>query len=137
MKIIFVDSDVLLDVILIRLPHYVASSKVLDLTEQEDFTFCTTVHSLLNVHYVTKRHIGITNANTAIRLLIQKLQILTEGSTIAEQAINSSFSDFEDAVQYFAAISARANAIITRNIKDYKHSTIPVLTAEQFLRKIL
>jgi hypothetical protein len=50
--------------------------------------------------------------------------------------VDSSFADFEDAVQYYAAISAKADAIITRNTKDYKHASIPVLTAEQFLKTL-
>ncbi len=51
-------------------------------------------------------------------------------------ALKSGIDDFEDAVQYYAAKSAHVDFIITRNIKDYKESTIPVLTAEQFLRTL-
>jgi predicted nucleic acid-binding protein len=137
MRIVFLDSDILLDVILIRLPHYSLSAQVLDLTAKSDYTLCTTVHGLLNIHYITKKQIGLENADKAIKLLLEKLHIVTEDKLIADQAINSLFTAFEDAVQYFAALGAKAEVIITRNIKDYTHSTIPVLTAEQFLRTIL
>lgn len=137
MKILFIDSDVLLDVILNRAPHYSSSTKILALADRPDFLCGTTVHALLNVHYVTKKHIGLESANQAIKLLFKKLDIITENKAIVGQAISSEFLDFEDAVQHFAAVNAKADAIITRNIKDYKHAIIPVLTPEQFLRTIL
>lgn len=134
---IFLDSDILIDVILLRPPHHVASSQVLNLIEQSELVFCTTVHTLLNVHYIVKKHIGKDYANKSIRLLLEKIQIITEDEKLVKQALNSAFIDFEDAVQYYAAERINADAIITRNIKDYKLSKIPVYTAEQFLRIIL
>ncbi|MEO3404081.1 PIN domain-containing protein [Mucilaginibacter sp. CAU 1740] len=133
---LFLDSDILLDVILDRIPHYEFSGQVLLLADQPDFYCCTTVHALLNVHYVTKRHLGLKIANEAVVVLFNKVHIIPEDSTTIEQAMQSDFKDFEDAVQYFAAKSAGADAIITRNIKDYTNSTIPVLTAEQFLNTL-
>lgn len=134
MSIIFIDSDILLDVILDRTTHYISSSQILLLADLSGFNCCTTVHELLNIHYVTKRHLGVKYADEAIKLLVEKLHILTEDVNTVKLAITSNFSDFEDAVQYYAAKSAKADFIITRNTKDYKQSDIPVLTAEQFLR---
>lgn len=137
MTVLFVDSDILLDIILNRAPLYSSSAKILALADDPGFTCCTTVHTLLNVHYVTKRQLDGNTANKAVALLVSKLHIISEGKELVEQALASSFSDFEDAVQHFAALSAEASYIITRNIKDYKNATIPVLTTEQFLRKII
>jgi len=137
MKQVFVDSDILLDVILNRPAFYNSASKFLSLANKGSYNCCTSVHTLLNVHYVTKKHLGAKIAKEAIELLIEQLQIITEDLSIIKQAISSNFSDFEDATQFFAAKDVGADFIITRNIKDYKHSTIPVLTAEQFLKQIL
>jgi hypothetical protein len=136
MSVIFVDSDILLDVILDRIPFYDSSVRILLLADQSEFSCCTAVHSLLNVHYVTKRKLGLPEADKAIKLLIGKITIVSEDQTTVDQAIQSGFTDFEDAVQFFAAKSVNADYIITRNLKDYKESTIPVLTAEQFLRTL-
>lgn len=134
--IIFVDSDVLLDVILIRKLHFNASVEITELTKDSSYTLCASVHSLLNVYYAVKKVFGEKIARQSIAVLTRKLQVIQEDINTVERAINSNFSDFEDAVQYFAAISAKADVIITRNIKDYKHASIPVLTAEQFLKKL-
>lgn len=135
-KNIFIDSDILLDVFLNRHPHYESSADVLLLSEDSNYTCSTSVHALLNVHYIAKRSFGEKNARKAIKSLTERLSIVTEDVKIVDDALGSDFSDFEDAVQYYAAVSFKAEVIITRNIKDYKQSTIPVLTAEQFLRTL-
>jgi predicted nucleic acid-binding protein len=136
MKMAFIDSDVLLDVILGRESFYATSAQILSLPENMGYKCCTSVHTLLNVHYFTKKYLGAKMAKEAIQLLVSQLQIISENLIIVNEAIASEFSDFEDAVQFYAAKSVGADLIITRNIKDYKHSTIPVLTAEQFLRTL-
>ncbi len=136
MSTIFIDSDVLLDVILDRTIHYKFSSQILLLADRSGYYCCTSVHTVLNVHYVTKKYLGIEDADEAIELLVDKLHILTEDANIVKLAMASNFSDFEDAVQYYTAKNANADIIITRNIKDYKQSDIPVLTPEQFLKKL-
>ena len=51
------------------------------------------------------------------------------------QALKNDFSDFEDSVQFFSALTVEnLDAIITRNIKDYKNSTIAVMTPQDFLQ---
>ena len=64
------------------------------------------------------------------------MQILPVDADGVRFAIDSKFKDFEDALQYYTALKHRCNYIITRNIKDYKSSGIPVLTAEQFLKTL-
>jgi hypothetical protein len=56
---------------------------------------------------------------------------------IVRNALQSGFSDFEDGLQYFCALDNKhIDAIITRNVKDYKNSTLPVLTPGDFLKTI-
>lgn len=136
MKSIFIDSDILLDLILERYPYYDWALGIFLLLDKEEYSGCTSVHALLNVHYLSKKVYGEKSARASIKLLSVKLAIINEDVSIVDKAIESNFSDFEDAVQYYAAISAGADVIITRNIKDYKQATIPVLTAEQFLRQL-
>jgi hypothetical protein len=55
---------------------------------------------------------------------------------IIEKGLNSGFHDFEDALQYFSALDSDCHILITRNVKDYKDSDIPLMTAEEFLKSI-
>jgi predicted nucleic acid-binding protein len=53
---------------------------------------------------------------------------------IIQEALESEFKDFEDAIQYFTAVKNNMDCIITRNINDYKQSTIPVYTPTELLK---
>lgn len=136
MRVLFIDSDVLLDTILIREPHFNDSVAVLELADGKNFSCCTSVHSLLNIHYSVKKAFGEKSARQAIKILIEKLMIIKEDVNTLEVALRSTFSDFEDAVQYCVAQEVNADAIVTRNIKDYKQSSIRVLTPVQFLKTL-
>ena len=60
----------------------------------------------------------------------------TTDERVIDDSIASMFTDFEDAVQYYTALNCGANAIITRNVKDYTASKIPVMTAAEYLATI-
>lgn len=136
MIILFVDSDILLDIILFRQPFFGASAEILELPGAHTIKCIASVHSILNVHYSAKKVHGEQATRLALKTLMEKLSIVAENDRLIYDALDSSFTDFEDAVQYHAAVSANANYIITRNTKDYTHSAIPVLTAEQFLQTL-
>ncbi len=65
-----------------------------------------------------------------LRLLVRVLPV---DEQVLDQALASSFSDFEDAMQYYAALNRDLGVIVTRNKQDYRLATIPVLTAEEYL----
>lgn len=52
-----------------------------------------------------------------------------------DTAIRMRAWDFEDALQYCSAKSIEADVIVTRNVKDFSFSEIPVMTPEEFIRK--
>jgi hypothetical protein len=67
--------------------------------------------------------------------LVAITHILTINRTSIVQALNSSFKDFEDALQnYSAETSGSINIIITRNLKDFKNSSLSVMTPENYLK---
>ena len=62
------------------------------------------------------------------------MTVLAVTDKVIELSLSSDFRDFEDALQYFTAIENNIKTLLTRNLKDYKHAEISVLTAEQFLK---
>jgi hypothetical protein len=63
--------------------------------------------------------------------------VITIDKNAIIKAIDSEFTDFEDALQNFSAENhGSINAIVTRNIKDYKKSKLSVLTPEMFLKTL-
>lgn len=61
------------------------------------------------------------------------VEVLPVNDDIINEALHSNFNDFEDAVQYYTALSGKVNYIITRNPKDFKNASIPVYTPSEFL----
>ena len=72
-----------------------------------------------------------------VRNLLSNLRRLTHVTTANEHSVDdalaSQFADFEDALQYYSAIQAKAEVIITRNGKDFINANIPVMTAGEYL----
>ncbi|MEP7258785.1 MAG: PIN domain-containing protein, partial [Flavitalea sp.] len=126
---LFIDSDILLDAILMRAPYDQSASKLLSLTNKRNYTLCASAHSLLNVFYFTRKLAGKPAAVRSVSLLEEELQILPTESIAIRKAIHSGFSDVEDAVQYELALIHHCDLIITRNLKDYNKAELPVMTA--------
>lgn len=132
---VFLDSDIILDAILRRVPFYLAAINLMELAHDNRIKIYTSAVAFVNVNYFLNK----AKIDNRIDVLIQLrsiLDIIEVNATIIDHSLSSTFADFEDAVQYYAAVSANADYIITRNTKDYTHSTIPVLTAEQFLQTL-
>ena len=74
------------------------------------------------------------------RSIIGKFKVLVESHALTDKifdlALNDvNFKDFEDGIQYYTALESKATSIITRNLRDFKHSKIPVMSPKEFLAK--
>jgi len=133
---LFIDSDILLDALLLRHPHDSFAMEILSLTDSADFELYSSAHSLLDVYYFTSKIAGKIAAKKSLSLLEQKLNIVPTAKASIKSGLVSNFTDFEDAVQYAMALENNCQVIITRNIKDYIKSNIAVMTAEQYLKSL-
>ncbi|MDB5149257.1 MAG: hypothetical protein JWQ57_3277 [Mucilaginibacter sp.] len=135
-KHLFVDSDVLLDLALLREPFYPYIQLLLHEGEEQNVKLSTSGLIIANMNYILSKQLGALKAREALKALRMLIGVLSFDAEIIDLALASDFTDFEDDIQYYIAQKHNCDAIITRNIKDYKNSTIPVLTAEQFLNTL-
>ena len=135
-KRLFIDSDVLLDLLLNRSPFKLHTEILLLESERNNIILNTSALIVANIHYFLARQIGSKASKKKIADLVKAIKVLPLESDIVDMALVSDFPDFEDAMQFFIAERYYCDAIITRNTKDYKLSTIPVLTPEQFLKTL-
>ena len=132
---ILIDSDVILDSLLNRQPFSSDSSKVLTLCESKNFQGFVTGIIIANIYYLLKKEHSSQRILEAIKQLLTFLDVLVIDKNTILQSIEWEFGDFEDALQNYSAESyGSINAIITRNIKDYKKSSLSILTPEMFLK---
>lgn len=125
----------MLDISLQRQPFFLPALNLLELCYQLRFKALTSSIAFINTYYFLNKFAPLTKAQSLKRLR-SIISIIEVNEEMIDLSLNSSFADFEDGVQYYAAKSAGVDVIITRNIKDYKESAIPILTAEQFLKTV-
>ena len=77
-----------------------------------------------------RRRLWLQNRLRKLRLIIN---VIDSSEKTIDCALNSDFSDFEDAIQYYTAQNHKLTTIVTRNVKDYKNSNLSVETPEMFL----
>lgn len=132
MKVLF-DTNIILDVLLQREAFFTAASQLMAHVEQQEiqgFLGATTVTTLF---YLMAKTLGKAAAQQNIKLLLKLFAIAAINDTVIAQALSANFNDFEDAVLYSAAKTAGCDYITTRNIKDFKNSSIPVYGPEELL----
>jgi len=64
------------------------------------------------------------------------VNVLAVDDKIIQLALQAEFNDLEDAIQHFTAIENHVPVLLTRNTRDYRKSSLPVSTPEQFLKTI-
>ena len=133
MKKIFVDSDVILDVVLRREPYFKDSQKILSLIEEKVYLGFSSTLIMANCYYIISSQINKKVALRAINKLRLILTILPFTDKEIVESVNSKVKDFEDGVQHFIAINNGISNIISRNIKDYKNLGCNVFTPSIFL----
>ena len=132
---LFVDSDVVIDFFTDRQPHVNPASELFELNEQGNIQLYLSAVSINNIYYIVRRFLGHNKTIEVVELLTDMTEIV--GTTKKEiiQALKNDFSDYEDSVQYSSALTIKnLDAIITRNIKDYRNSSIAVMTPLNFLK---
>ncbi|MGL5111101.1 MAG: type II toxin-antitoxin system VapC family toxin [Flavobacterium sp.] len=137
MSRIFLDTNVILDLLGERVPFFDSIAKVATLADQKKLAIIVSPLSFTTIDYVLNKY----ESSESVLNKLRKFKIICEVCEVNEEtidkALNSNFKDFEDAVQYFTAIQSNCSIIITRNGKDFKNSTIPIMTAEEYLSSIL
>jgi predicted nucleic acid-binding protein len=132
---LFIDSDVVIDFFTDREPHVNPASELFDLNEKGEVKLYLSAVSINNIYYIVRRYLGHKKTLEVIEELADMTAII--GTTKQEiiQALNNDFKDFEDSVQYSSALTIKKiEAIITRNVKDYRNAKIAVLTPVNYLK---
>ncbi|HUH73843.1 MAG TPA: PIN domain-containing protein [Chitinophagales bacterium] len=134
---LFIDSDVVIDFFTDREHHVNSASELFELKEKGHVVLYISALSINNIYYIVRRFLGHHKTLEVVETLTELTEII--GTTKKEilLALQNDFKDFEDSIQYSSALTIEGiDAIITRNIKDYKNSKIAVMTPDNFLKMI-
>ncbi len=132
MNSLFIDSDILID-LLAKRENYLDASALMTIIAEKKAAAFTTPIVLANVDYVITKYSTRAKSRKAIGALRKRLSVLTIDEKVVDAALESEFLDFEDALQYYAAEKQRVDFIITRNKKDYSKGSLRVVTAQEYM----
>ena len=131
---ILTDTNVLLDVLAEREHFYEHSSSIWTLSEKGHLEGLVAAVSFTTVFYLMQKWADADAAREGVTLVRDAFTPVPCDGRIINQAIDSNLPDFEDAVQYFSALHADADCILTRNVKDFpRRSALPILTPAEFM----
>jgi predicted nucleic acid-binding protein len=137
MKNLFIDTNIVLDLLAKREPFYESSAKLFSLADRNAIQLSVSSLTFANTNYVLSKLKSASEAKEILRKFKLLVQIVPLSEKIVDLALNDSeFKDFEDGLQYYSAIESNQDIIITRNQKDFKSSQLAIMSAEEFLSSL-
>jgi predicted nucleic acid-binding protein len=133
MQKIFLDTNILLDVILRRNEFYEQSAKVWADCETRKIQGFVSAISLNNTQYVLRKRVSQGTVLEYVRFVMDIFTIVPLDEMILRLAVDFPHKDFEDAIQTFSAVQAKADCIVTRDRQHFSGDYLPVLSPDEYL----
>ena len=135
MDYVIIDTDVILDFFFDQEPYAEYAAEVLNLCEEQKIKGFITPVAISNIYYLLRKTGKHDLIIEKLKQLLTIIDIAQMDKTVVLKALNSQFKDFEDGLQNFSAIERRKiKIILTRNIKDFKRSTLLIMTPETYIK---
>lgn len=134
---LFLDTDVIIDYLTDRKPFSDEAEKLFALIEGGKIRGHASALCFSNLYYLLHQRMSGKRSISLLKDLSDILNVVKVDSNAIQDALNSGFRDFEDAIQYYAAVDyKKIDLIVTRNTKDYKHASLPFMTPNTLLKTL-
>lgn len=131
---VFIDTDVIIDLLIDREPFAGDAARIFTYAERGLITCYVSALSFSNIFYVVGKLAGKDEARRLIEQLEKLVEILPVDAKIIRRALSSDMEDFEDAIQNYCAGEAQLTLLISRNVKDFRKSKLAVHTPDSYLK---
>lgn len=135
MKKLFLDTNVVIDLLAKREGFYKAAVALFTLSYKKEIILYVSPMTYATAAYLLRKQ-GEAQVKQFLRNLRLLSEVTTANDMVVDDALASSFKDYEDALQYYSALKHNVDCIITRNIIDFKNAKIPVLSPDEFLASL-
>ena len=129
---LFLDTNIVVDLLDQREPFCHDAVRLFTMAYNKQVKIIVSPMTFTTASFLLRKH-GTEGVRNLLSNLRQLARVATANERTVDDSLASQFKDFEDAMQYYTAVKAKADIIITRNGKDFTHSAIPVMTASEFL----
>ena len=130
---LFLDTNVLLDHLLDREPFADDATELWSMAERREVVGLVAAISFNFVYYIVRHEADERAARRAIKGLRDVFETAEVDAQIINQAIDSGFADFEDAIQHACAIRAQASHLVTRDLVGFRRSEVAVVSPHSYL----
>jgi predicted nucleic acid-binding protein len=131
---ILIDTNIIVDISLQRQPFYSASQKILSLAYHKQIEGYISASTVSDLYYIIRKVKGRSLTLEFLQSIATFCLIAGVDQAVIEMALTADFKDFEDAIQYSAALAHRMDAIVTRNPQDFTNAiNLKILTPEQLI----
>ena len=130
---ILVDTNVVLDLLLDRLPFSDQAAKIFSLVEKSEVEAALCATTVTTIDYLLSQSLSHDASKKALQQLLELFEIAPVNRSVIEEALLCRMTDFEDAVLSHAANLVGATAIVTRNTKDFRYSPVKAFDPSEFL----
>ncbi len=132
--VILIDTNVIIDIAIGRMPFSESSYKILKLCRDEQVKGCVSTRLFCDFFYILRKEMSIEERKNFIKDMRGYLRTVIVTDEVIDKALdNNDITDFEDAIQYACAEYVGADCIVTRNTKDFGNCPIKAVTPEEFL----
>ncbi len=132
---VFIDTNIFLDILCKREQFVDDALSIFDMAVDDKIELLISDLSIANIKYITRKEIPAERFYDLIQTFRPILTIVPLGAGVVDSAVSLRANDFEDALQYFSAVQAGADCLVTRNIKDYGFAKMEVVNSKAFLAK--
>ena len=132
---VFLDTNIVIDLLDKRESFYIDAVKLFTLAYQKKITLFVSPMTYATASYLLRKH-GKEGMRKLLNNFRQLSQITTADERVVDAALASSFDDYEDALQYYSALTRNVDVIVTRNKKDFTPASIPVLSPAELLKQL-
>ena len=131
---IYLDTNLIIDVLAEREPFYDRSRKIWELVEKRDLTGYLSATTITDIFYIINKQLGVKRAYETIKKIMAVFNITSVSEADIRKALNLEFKDFEDALQLICAKKIKAKYLITRNKEDFQEGKdLQIVNPEEFL----
>jgi len=133
---VLIDTNIILDVLCNRKDFVEDSLKVFKYCEAHRITGCISAMSVPNIVYIMRKELDRGRIKEILTILTAIFTVVDLRESDLVKAVNMDFNDYEDALQAVCASRVKADYIITRNVKDFRNSTVPAIKPKELLDRI-
>jgi len=131
---LLVDTNIVIDLLAKREKFLTEAQELFTLSDKKEVKLYVSSLTFANTHYILSQSLKIDDSRKILRKFKVLVEVLPMDDKIIDLSLDSDFKDFEDAIQYYTALENNLELILTRNLKDFRLSRIPVLTAKDYLQ---